>query len=161
MKMRHFRKLPPRPRAGFTLIELLVVISIIAVLMSLLLPAIMSAREAGRRTQCLNNQHNLALAITNFAGGKSGGLPYIDEMGWNWPVQLLSYLDRGDITGSVIPAAYYNNVAIDVLACPDDLTNYKQPTGLSYGINGGYGNFPPTAAGSLTVSEANTAPGTP
>src|SRR5580765_827257 len=91
-------RLPSR-RAGFTLIELLVVISIIAVLMSLILPAIQSAREAGRRTQCLNNLHNLSLAMTSWATTNSGALPDIDEEGYNWPVALLGYLDRGDITG--------------------------------------------------------------
>ena len=67
-------------RKGFTLVELLVVIAIIAMLVTLLLPAVQAAREAARRTQCINNIRQLALGCLNHESAHS----FMPSGGWGW-----------------------------------------------------------------------------
>jgi prepilin-type N-terminal cleavage/methylation domain-containing protein/prepilin-type processing-associated H-X9-DG protein len=83
-------------KSAFTLVELLVVIAIIGVLVALLLPAVQSAREAARRTQCSNNLKQLGLGVTQYADTNKGAFPvgsYACCSG-TWQVAMLPFVEQ-------------------------------------------------------------------
>lgn len=173
-------------RRGFTLIELLVVISIIATLVSLIAPAVQSARNSARRTQCLNNIRNIGLAVQNFASANQAQLPTListvpatnqnatavttdDTQGTlivNWPASLLGFLDRADLVGTFaynLPTGAVSTLQLSlaVFTCPDDSNNLKQNGGLSYVANGGYGSFATGTPTPTGLSDGTVTAGTP
>ena len=72
------------PRAGFTLIELLVVISIIAILISILLPALAKARELANRAVCMANVRGIIQSLLTYAQTSNGTFPVIPENSAAW-----------------------------------------------------------------------------
>lgn len=160
----------PRSRVdrlrGFTLVELLVVISIIGVLVGLLLPAIQSAREAGRRTQCQNNMRNIGLGIIGYVEvyGKfpPAGVFTDDPQKLNPPVTPLTLGTRSTgiaswhdpmLTPDALEVPMYNWV-VEILPYLDqqDLANAWNKTGKN--ASGAYVPF-------SYLSTENVLPGQP
>lgn len=160
---------------GFTLIELLVVIAIIAVLIALLLPAVQAAREAARRTQCVNNLKQLGLAAQNYVSANNVFPPQTSwptmaanvtgntvglQWGFNWYYAIFPQLEQQTIFNAVnfslSPFDYSQLTAaaikVNALLCPDEsgsMQLYSVNTGTNtyyYAVSNYVGNYGGPAA---------------
>src|SRR5262245_6924588 len=147
------------PRSAFTLVELLVVIAIIGVLVALLLPAVQSAREAARRSQCSNNLKQISLSMLNYEDSFKtlpGGVGRYGCCWGTWQARVLPYMEQGAMgsiyvnsDGNDASGQRYNGTTnlnvttkrIKSWTCPSDFPNAPTTNGVTchnYGVN--YGN---------------------
>ncbi len=162
-------RLPRTLRPAFTLVELLVVVAIIGILVALLLPAVQSARESARRTQCINNLKQLGLALHNFESSQ-GGLPPLGDyqqagnsVYWSVQTRLLPYIEQAslqdliDFTRPISEQPQVARVRVSYLLCPSEPNDRERPDGptfthypLNYGANAGSWHIyqPPLPRGS-------------
>jgi prepilin-type N-terminal cleavage/methylation domain-containing protein/prepilin-type processing-associated H-X9-DG protein len=125
---------------GFSLIEMLAVISIVALLLALLLPAIQAARESSRRIECSNHLRQFGLALMNY-DSQSRGLPsgYVSNektwwsAGWSWSSFVLPFIEQQPLADELgIATTTFGNgtefaepdewtrVCLRVFTCPSD-----------------------------------------
>ncbi len=127
-----------RLRDGFTLIELLVVVAIIAILAAMLLPALRTAREAGRQTACINNLRQLGLGFSMYLDDSEGWYPG----GAPWPNWMQTRFDWIRMVGRSAPyrpadvtqgAIYPYVKSPGAYVCPtDDIRRIRDP-GFQHG----------------------------
>jgi prepilin-type N-terminal cleavage/methylation domain-containing protein/prepilin-type processing-associated H-X9-DG protein len=117
-----------RRRGGFTLVELLVVIGIIAILMSMLMPALSRAKQKANRIACVNNIRQIDMAATMYAGDHESEYPRRANLTNSWIFTLKSYYGNNSPTNNANGKEWNSKI----LKCPTD----RWMEWRSYLING-------------------------
>ena len=143
---------------GFTLIELLVVIAIIAILAAMLLPALQSARERGRRGSCVSNLKQIGTALMQYAQDNREKMPAGNCRALPTATTLMAVdLSEGDKGLEVLRANEYL-ADYGVYVCPSSTVSAEGASeNLSYGLNLAYGYVPGYIAGNAGSESAMAA----
>jgi prepilin-type N-terminal cleavage/methylation domain-containing protein len=142
---------------AFTLIELLVVIAIIAILAAMLLPALASAKERGKRTSCLNNLREINLGLQMYAGENRNYLPEYANYDPNDPTSIGGFW-AWDIPGPAAAGMLANGATWKIFYCPDLANRFTDSNEFQLW---NWGGGPSANTGSFCVGQyAFTLPGT-
>lgn len=123
----------PSPPRGFSLVELLVVIAILGVLLSLVLPAVQGAREAGRRTTCASNLHSMGLALGAYESARRSFPPGNDAITHRdhaWSSFILPFLDGETVARRIDYAKPWNAAGGNAEIADLVLATYVCPSGI-------------------------------
>jgi prepilin-type N-terminal cleavage/methylation domain-containing protein/prepilin-type processing-associated H-X9-DG protein len=118
-----------QPGRAFTLVELLVVLAIIAMLASLLLPALGRAKEEARATVCLGNLHQIGIALQVYVSENNNKMPVMRDVS---TVAAIAATNTLPAIGQALASQLGNT---NVLHCPSDLQQLFETTGSSYHWN--------------------------